>query len=80
MRHFNCVHARIIQCLGNRHDMIEPIHVADGVHAIAQRNILNIELIASFDVELAAHAAILRAARSSPVALAAAVIMSRLPE
>ncbi len=75
--------------------MVDAIHVADGVHAIAQGDVLDIELVARLDVECAGHVLILRGralqaatvlpwamrcASSSPVALAAAVMMSRLPE
>jgi hypothetical protein len=65
--------------------MVDPVHVAHGVHAVTQSDVLDVELVAGFDVESAVHWAIppcfmRRAAISSPVAFAAAVMMSRLPE
>ena len=59
--------------------MIEPVHMTDRVHPVAQGHVLNVKLVVPLNVE-AAHAAILRAASNSPVALAAAVMMSRFPE
>ena len=80
VRHFDGIHARIVESLGNRADMVDPVHVLDGVHAVTQGHVLNVDLVAGFNVKCAGHAAILLAASNSPVALAAAVIMSRLPE
>ena len=80
MRDFDGIYARIVKCFGNRTDMVNPVHVTDGMHPVTQGDVLNVELVACFNVEGAGHAAILRAASNSPVALAAAVIMSRLPE
>ena len=84
MRDFDCVDAGIIQRLGDAADMVEAVHVADGMHAIAQRHVLNVQLVGG-RIELAHYAvsslrAAMRSASSSPVALAAAVMMSRLPE
>src|SRR3546814_9444501 len=81
MRYLDRIDAGLLERLSDRAHMIDTVHVADGVHAVAQRHILDVELVLA-DVE--AHAAALRAwmrcASSSPVALAAAVMMSRLPE
>ena len=85
MRDLDGVHSGLIKGLGDRPHLIQPVHMANGVHAIAQGHVLDVELLARLDVELAHQtdppaAAIRRAAISSPVALAAAVMMSRLPE
>ena len=44
MRDFDGIDPGGIERCGDGADMIEAIHVADGVHAIAQRDILNVEL------------------------------------
>src|SRR5690606_3934684 len=81
MRDLDRVDPGLVERLGDRADMVDAVHVADRVHAVAQRHVLDVELVLA-DVE--AHAAALRSmmrcASSSPVALAAAVMMSRLPE
>ena len=45
------IDASIINCPGNGFDVINPVHVPDGMHAIAQRHILNIDFVATFDGE-----------------------------
>ena len=80
MRHFDGVDTGIVQGLGDRADAVSAIHVKDGMHPVTQGDILDVKL-AGFRVE--SHAATLSrfcSAIRSPAALAAAVIMSRLPE
>src|SRR3546814_1062686 len=81
VRALDRIDAGVFERLGDRGDVIEPVHVADRVHAVAQRDILDVEFLA---IHIKAHAAALpawiRCASNSPVALAAAVMMSRLPE
>ena len=82
------VHARLVECGGNSAHLINAVHVANRVHAVAQRYVLNIKLVPAGNLKLChsasfahdAAAAMRRSAKSSPVALAAAVMMSRLPE
>ena len=84
MRDLDRVHPGGIERGCDLADMINPVHVADGVHPVTQGHVLDIELVARLDVELAhcptPPCPMRRAASSSPVALAAAVMMSRLPE
>src|SRR3546814_10939278 len=81
MRYLDRIDAGLPERLSDRAHMIDTVHVADGVHAVAQRHILDVELVLA-DVE--AHDAALRAwmrcASSSPVDLAAAAMLSSLPE
>ncbi len=83
------VNPGFVERLRDRLHMVDAVHVADRVHPVAQRDVLNIELVARIDVEAlgvwSGHAVTffpsrIRCASSSPVALAAAVMMSRLPE
>ena len=80
MRHFNGVDTGIVQGLGDRADAVGAVHVKDCVHPVTQGDVLDVKL-AGFRVE--GHGATLSRfcnASRSPAALAAAVIMSRLPE
>jgi hypothetical protein len=51
MGDLDCVDACVVKRLGDRLHMVDAIHVADGVHAIAQGDVLDIELVARFHVE-----------------------------
>jgi hypothetical protein len=42
MRHLDRIDARRIQRLRDRADMIDPVHVADGVHPVAEGDVLDI--------------------------------------
>ena len=80
MRHFDGVDTGIVQGFGDRADAVCAVHVKNRVHPITQGNILDVELV-GFGIE--GHAATFArfcCASRSPAALAAAVIMSRLPE
>src|SRR3546814_2133866 len=57
MRYLDRIDAGLLERLSDRAHMIDTVHVADGVHAVAQRHILDVELVLA-DVE--AHAAALR--------------------
>ncbi len=76
MRDFDRIDPRFIQRSSNLLDVIDAVLMTDGMHAIAQSHILNIELAGR------AHAAIsalrLRATRSA-VRSAADVMISRFP-
>ena len=64
-------------------DAVDAIKMADRVHTVAKGDVLNVERVAA-RIEIrhspAPHPRTMRAAMRSPVALAAAVMMSRLPE
>src|SRR3546814_4061667 len=75
MRDLERIDLRLIERPGDRLNMIEAVLVANRVHPVAQRHILDIEFGRS-GVE--AHAAILSAIFSA-VRSAAEVMMSRLP-
>jgi len=51
MRDFDGVDASAIEHGGDVAHMVDAVHVADGVHAVAQGDVLNIELV-GVDVEL----------------------------
>src|SRR3546814_8795392 len=75
MRDLDRIDLRLIERPGDRLNMIEAVLVADRVHPVAQRHILDIEFGRS-GVE--AHAAIISAIFSA-VRSDAEVMMSRLP-
>jgi hypothetical protein len=80
MRHLDRVDPGGIECPGDRADMVDAVPVADRVHAVAQRHVLDVELGAG-GIEIA-HATALaswRRAIFSAVRRAAEVMMSRLP-
>src|SRR3546814_18641877 len=80
MRYLDRIDAGLLERLSDRAHMIDTVHVADGVHAVAQRHFLDVELVLA-DVEAHASAlrALMRCASRSPLALSAAVMMSSLP-
>ena len=79
MRHLDGIHLGAIQRAGNRLHMIEAILVADGVHPVAQGDVLNVEFLASGIEAHAAAPSVMRSAIFSAVFSAAEVMMSRLP-
>ena len=79
MGDFNRIHFRSIECLRDRSDMLQPVLMTDGMHAVPQGHVLDVQL-AGLRVE--AHAATFSAMRRaifSAVLIAADVMMSRLP-
>ena len=79
MRHLDRVNARPVERGGDRADMIQPIGMADRMHAVAQRHILDVERRLARVEGHAACRSSRRRAIASPVASAAEVMMSRLP-
>ena len=79
MSDLNGVNLGLIKRLGNRLDVIEAVLMADRVHSIAKRDVLDVELGC---LRIESHAATLPRIRSaifSAVLSAAEVMMSRLP-
>ena len=78
---FYGIDAGFIERLGNRGNMIHAIEMANRVHAIAQRHILDVDLLPRGIKDFATHAAApnLSCAMRWPVASAAEVMMSRFP-
>jgi hypothetical protein len=80
MRDLDRVDPASSSAAGDRPDMIEPYMVPDGVHPVAQGHVLNVELVARLGRTCRSCGPFsMRRAISSPVAFAAAVMMSRLP-
>src|SRR5687768_14795528 len=85
MRDLDRVDPGLVERGGDRADLLDPVHVPDRVHPVAQGDVLDVEPGAALGIVGGHHtvsfcAASRRSASSSPVALAAAVMMSRLPE
>jgi len=79
MRHLDGIDLRPVQRSGDRLHMIQTVLVADGVHSVAQGDVLNIELGGGrIKAHAAAPSCILATIRSA-VLSAAEVIISRLP-
>ena len=79
MRDLNCVHLGIVERFGNRLNMIKTILVADGMHPVAQGNVLYVKFGCCGVEGHAATPSCIRTAIFSAVFIAAEVIMSRLP-
>ncbi len=80
MRHFDGVHPRLVQGAGDGGHMLQRVFVADGVHAVAQGDVLDIETVCGgIEHGYAACLSSLRAAIFSAVFSAADVMISRLP-
>ena len=77
MRDFNATDAGLVERAGDLPDLIQRIAVADGMHAIAQCGVLNVNL--AVWIHIHDQAAFLSCTRRSAVASAAEVMMSRLP-
>ena len=73
------VHFGPVECAGNGLYVVQPILVADGVHPVAQRDVLDIELGGGRIESHAAMLPVILAAMRSAVRRAAEVMMSRLP-
>ncbi len=79
VRDLDRIDLRAVQRPRDRLHMIEAVLVADRVHAVAQRDVLNVELLSG---RIEGHAAtpwFIRSAIFSAVLSAADVMMSRLP-
>jgi hypothetical protein len=74
MRNLDGVHPCIVQRAGNGAHMVERISMADRMHAVAQRHVLNVELAGRLHAATCHFSAIASAVRS-----AADVMMSRFP-
>ena len=70
MRDLDCIDLRRVERAGDRANVAETVLMTDRVHAVTQRDILDVKL---------AHASAIRAATFSAVRSAAEVMMSRLP-
>ena len=77
MGDFDAADAGLVERAGDLPDLVERIAVADGMHAVAQRGVLNVNL--AVRVHIHDQAAFLSSTRRSAVASAAEVMMSRLP-
>ena len=75
MRNLDGIDLRLVERTGDRPDVVKPILVADGMHAVAEGDVLDVELGLGW---IEGHAAILSAIFSA-VFIAAEVMMSRLP-
>ena len=80
VRYFDSIDTSIVKDLGDRADAIGAVHMKYGVHAVTKGDVLYVKLV-GFGIE-SHDAAFSRCfwASLSPAALAAAVMMSRLPE
>lgn len=75
--HFDGVHPPgVIERAGDRRGLVEAVLVTDGVHTVPQGDVADVQLAIHADAP--AVLLVCRAIRSA-VALAAAVMMSRLP-
>src|ERR1700722_15433657 len=81
MGDFDSVDAGIIQGFGYHRDLVSRVFVADGVHSVPQRHVLDVKPIC-IGIEHLGYATSFvnwRIAIFSPVLRAAEVMMSRLP-
>ena len=80
VRHLDGVDVGVVQRLGDGADVVQPVLVTDGVHPVAQRHVLDVELVGvGIEGHQAATFCWRRSAILSAVARAAEVMMSRLP-
>ena len=79
MRHLDGIDPRRVQRGGDSRDMVDAIEMADRMHAIAQRDILDIEMTGIGIEHQATRCMSMRPAIFSAVRNAADVMISRLP-
>ena len=81
VRNFDRIDLGVVQRLADRFDVIETVLMADGVHAVAQCDVLDVDLLFFVDChdQILQAVAMRRSMTRSAVRNAADVMMSRLP-